>query len=647
MKIKIQILALALAAMSLTNTSCNYLDVVPPEQANLKDAMSNHDRALGFLYSCYKGTEDIDLPVAYLNPINSSTDEITLPYEWSSDGYWDDYATDNVTSINQDFAAWGTSYKYVGQCLLFLQQLEATQASYITAEERKQWTAEAKFLIAYYHFLALRRYGPIPITDSYIDQKAATSTYNGRFHFDYCVKWISDQLDAAAADLPATRTSQEWSRATSTICKALKARLLLYAASPLWNGEFPYPNWENVNFETPGYGKALVSTTYDASKWQKALDANLEALRYAESNGNRALYNDEAFYERQQLQLPYAPGITDGDYSGREEERQKFLKTVMKMRYLVSTRESEGNTEIIWGLAKQLTLTAQLPHRILQASNGTWASGWSGVSPTLYTVEHFYTKNGKLPSMDNDFPNSGEWLKSSNRNGRSDIINLNTDREPRFYAWLAFDGGDMGSRLNAGNPLKLQMRNKDLHGYNPSLFNRDHSVTGYLSQKFIDPRTEVNSGGTFTWGVSAPTILIRLAELYLNVAECYAALGQTANALQYLNVIRERAGIPALTTADITSDMTITDWVRNERFVELWNEGHRYFDIRRWVEGAKRLGAGHIKALNAEVVGPTFADFNKITTAKIPVKWTNRMYLAPVYYNEVYKNPQMIQAPGY
>ena len=65
-----------------------------------------------------------------------------------------------------------------------------------------------------------------------------TDQYNGRFHFDYCVDWIAKMLDEAAEGLPAVRTkSEEWGRATSTMCKAVKARMLLYAASPLWNGE--------------------------------------------------------------------------------------------------------------------------------------------------------------------------------------------------------------------------------------------------------------------------------------------------------------------------------------------------------------------------------------------------------------------------
>ncbi|MCI6160575.1 MAG: RagB/SusD family nutrient uptake outer membrane protein [Prevotella sp.] len=638
------IINIAIVASTGWFTSCNYLDVVPPEQPNLPHAMSSNERALGFLYSCYAGT-DVDLPAAYLGEVNSSTDEYTLPWGWN-EGYWDDYATNTVTPIKQNWV-WGTTYKYIGQCLLFLNELDKVKADYISDAERKQWKAEAKFLIAYYHFATLRRYGPIPITDSYVPQNTSPSQYNGRMHFDYCVDWIAKELDEAAKDLPAKRVqSQEWGRATSTICKAVKARLMLYAASPLWNGSFPFPEWKNKNFETPGYGKELVSHSYDEGKWRKALEANLEALQLATGEGARQLYNDEEYYQRQQLKLPYVPGISDGDME--EAEKERFLKTVMKMRYAVSTRENEGNHEIIWGLSNGFYVEPFFPLRIVKTTSGNWESGWSGISPTLYTIEHFYTSRGKLPAKDPEFAPETEWLKSAGLgNGRGDIIKLNVGREPRFYAWMAFDGGDYGSRIKAGEPLKLELHNPQMQGYNPDLFNRDHSVTGFLCQKYIDPMTEYYATGNRTTGTSAPTILFRLAELYLNVAECYAALGQTDKAIEYLNPIRRRAGIPELTAADVTKDMTITEWVRNERFVELWDEAHRFYDVRRWMQGEKFFGAGKMEGLNAEVVGPTFEEFNKRTKVKIPVTWNNRMYLNPVFYNEVYKNPQMVQAPGY
>lgn len=632
-------IAVIIAASGLT--SCDYLDVVPPEQPNIDDAMSSPTRALGFLYSCYAGVGAVDLPCYYMGTINATTDEFVLPYQWNGDSNWGAYAFNTASSMIQDWI-WGTTYKYVGQCYLFLQKLENAGSDIASDAEKEQWRAECQFLVAYYHFATLRRYGPIPITDSYIPMDTPASEYNGRFHFDYCVDWIANQLDEAAKVLPAVRQqTNEWGRATSTMCKALKARLLLYAASPLWNGSFPFPNWQNKNFETPGYGKALVSTTYDRSKWERALTACQEALDLATGAGDRELYNDTEYYARQSLSLPYVPGVAN------VPDNEEFLKNVMKMRYAVSTRETEGNKEIIWGLSNQFDMLSRYPLRIQQMSDGTWHNGYSGMAPTLYTFEHFYTANGKLPGKDPDFTPASEWFESAGISGREDIIRLNVGREPRFYAWMAFDGGDYGSVIASGQPLKLQMRNSERQGYNPALFNRDHSTTGFLTQKFVDPLVQFYQAGGAGGGTSAPTIMIRLAELYLNVAECHAELGHTQEAINALNPVRKRAGVPELTLADVTNDMPIREWVRNERFVELWNEGHRFFDVRRWAEGAKYFGPNKREGLNGEVVAPSFEEFNKRTVVNAPYAWENRMYLNPVFYNEVYKNPQMVQAPGY
>lgn len=649
---------LSVLTIACISTSCDYLDVVPPEQPNLPDATSTYDRALGFLASCYAGIKSTDVAwTSDLHEFNGSTDEYILPYRWT-EGSWQAYAFNTASATNQDWI-WGTTYQFIGQCLLFLQELDNVDYSIVPEETQKLWRAECKFLIAYYHFATLRTYGPIPITDSYIAMDAPMTAYNGRYHFDYCVDWIAKQLDEAAEILPPAREkTDEWGRATSTMAKALKARLLLYAASPLWNGEFPYPMWKNTNFETPGYGYDLVSKSYDATKWDKALKACLEALELAEGQGKRSLYRKMDYNETKQVDLPYVPGVSDNDQMS-EAEKTEFLQNVMKMRYVVATDEREGNNEIIWGRwnVDYARAYARMPLRLVKQNNGTWWSGWSGVAPTLFTVEHFYTNDGKLPAKDvNYFPENRWFEKSGIRhsfqsadgtNKTLDIANLNVGREPRFYAWLAFDGGDYASKLCDGRPLTLEMRNENLHGYNPSLFNRDHSVTGYLAQKFINPSIEFNASGNGSWGAITPYIIIRLAELYLNIAECYAAKGETGNALTYLNPIRERAGIPALTAADVTSEMTIMDWVRNERFVELWSEGHRFFDVRRWKKGDEYFGEGKRQGLNGAVQNPTWEEFYQRTTPTHPYVWTNRMYLNPVFYNEVYKNPQMVQAPEY
>ena len=91
-----------------------------------------------------------------------------------------------------------------------------------------------------------------------------------------------------------------------------------------------------------------------------------------------------------------------------------------------------------------------------------------------------------------------------------------------------------------------------------------------------------------------------------NLAECYAALENTTEALANLNEIRGRAGLKELTDADLTGDMTLMDWVRNERFVELYEEGFRYYDVRRWMIAPTMLKAGVRYGLNGLAENPSF-----------------------------------------
>ena len=102
-------------------------------------------------------------------------------------------------------------------------------------------------------------------------------------------------------------------------------------------------------------------------------------------------------------------------------------------------------------------IAGSLPHYILQNDLGVNVGGWGGLSPTLYCVEHFYTNKGKLPAEDQNFTEQSLWFKSAGL-ANQDIINLNVGREPRFYAWLSFDGDEYSSVLANRQPLICEMR---------------------------------------------------------------------------------------------------------------------------------------------------------------------------------------------
>lgn len=623
--------------------SCDYLDVVPPEQPEFKDTMTDATDAVNFINSCYIAVESC-APFVY-STYEWSTDESVDPPLWNGNNQrtaWNLWSPTNAAGY------WDGYYNYNGHCHMFLDILADNDPRGATEADKARWRSEAEFLKAYYHSRLLAMYGPVPIVDQRLPQSTMPEDMPGRSHYDYVVDYIVNKLDEAAPNLLATGQADDWGRATSTAAKAIKGRVLLYAASDLWNGKFPFPDWKNTNYETPGYGKELVSHTYDPQKWQRALDANLDALQYAEKEGGRSLVDMNNLPRTlADLPVPYIPGVDTTTVEGKE-----FAKRVLMLRSITNSDENDGNKEIIWGVFmqgdRQWINFATWPKRIAQYNNN-WVDGWCAISPTLYSAEHYYTVNGKLPEKDGEFAPKNEWFTSANINDRSEVIKLHVNREPRFYASLSFDGDDYSPIMCDGKPLRINLRDANKQGYNHDLFYRDYTVTGYISKKYTSPEIRISSvtGTDNRKNYAKP--LFRLAELYLNVAECYAALGDNKNAIKYLNPIRKRAGIPELEETDITSDMTMMDWVRNERFVELWGEGHRFYDVRRWMTAPQTLRAGAREGLNVLGAGmnPSFNELNKRTVINQQFQWHNHMYLWPIKASEIYNNPQLVQAPEY
>lgn len=652
---KIKIYAAIVAMLPLIYfTSCNYLDVVPPEQPDTDDMIIDNQTALRNLYSCYGYLQNGGADMPYQRIDATGTDEVVCPQEWQNLGSRVQWNAITPSSINDDGGyAWVVWYNAIGYCNQFLKLIEENNPV-MKPNDKEQYIAEAKFLKAYYHFRALQMYGPIPIIDEFQNSDIPKGDIPGRYHFDYCVEYIVNLLDEAASFLPAQHSnSQYFGRATSVICKAIKAKVLLLAASPLWNGEFPNRTWENETFETPGYGKKLVSLTYDAGKWEKAHKACLEAIQASEAIGAELfdINASETVRKNQNVHLPQIPGLDVSTPEGVE-----FQQRVMMLRYMTTAKPDQGNKETIWGVAYPQEnpdlVMASLPHYVLSNDQNINVGGWGGLSPTLYTVENFFTKNGKLPSEDSEFSNQSDWFKSAGLSN-PDIINLNVSREPRFYAWISFDGGEYATVIVNRTPLFCEMRNPEKAGYDAAIWGtRNYCVTGFLNKKGVHPH--LNFTG-ISWNnnygeVRYPMVLIRLGELYLNLAECGANLGgaYAAEALEYLNKIRKRAGVPEWTTASLSqSGKTLLDAVLEERFVELYMEGFRYYDIRRYVKGKEHLSANNYRGLNAVLRAPSFSVFNTPIKVNQPFGWDDRLYLMPISNKELYANPQMVQAPGY
>lgn len=658
MKRSFNILLTSFAA--LVCASCNFLDVAPAKRADLSDAMKNKSAVENWVYGNYE-TIVVTNPILFSN-YEGSADEYVTPDAWTEHARQAlAYGKLNATNMSDDY--WRRLYGSIGNIHLFLRELENQNPPFLTEDDKALYVANTHFLKGYYYFKILSLFGPCPKVDEYQPTDTPKEEFPGRYHFDYMVDYVCEQLDLASntPQFPAGYTLDEsYGRGNKTVCAALKSRMLLYAASPLWNGSFPYPSWSNTSFETPGYGKELVSKEFSLDKWRRAKTAAEEAIRIATTDGARKLMDIsdiESMMSNDKLS-PEDIYIPESMFEGDEAAKEEFLQRVMLMRYVTASDEVNGNHELIFTINNDAVSTvsyASLPRNIIKNNNGEWYSGYCGVSPTLEMVESFYTINGKLPADDPDFSSESDWLTSANIPGRDEIIRLNVDREPRFYAWILYDGCDVGPVLADGSPLRLDLKSTDKSGYvnNPSL--RDQNQTGYLNNKFTAPSTRFTGNSNRVANFPAP--MIRLAELYLNLAECCAELymntGDAAEldeALTNLNIIRRRAGVPELSTGDCTDEMSIRDWVRAERKIELFMEGHRYYDLRRWCIAEDHLKEGARTGLNSfvgRITNPTFSQFNQRVEVDGDYCWYDRMYLLPLHQNEVYNNPQMVQAPGY
>lgn len=135
--------------------------------------------------------------------------------------------------------------------------------------------------------------------------------------------------------------------------------------------------------------------------------------------------------------------------------------------------------------------------------------------------------------------------------------------------------------------------------------------------------------------------MFRLGEIYLNYAEAEAALGNNAEALTYLNKIRERAGMP-----DVTGSGTaLMNLVRHERRIELCFEGHRYFDLRRW--GMADIGSKDALGITITPTSPANTSFTYQVITMQKRVWVPSFYYYPIPRKEIQINPSLKQNPGY
>lgn len=621
--------------LTLTLNSCeDYLDVVPEGKATIEDIYRTQLQAQNFLYTLYATMPD-RVSIQSMPDFGAGGDFISGYYgsvRWFS---YKSLLYGLESASNTYFGMWSTTsssyptgarrydiYGTIRHCYNFLNNIDRVPD--ITEENLTRWKGEALFLIAYYHQTLLEYYGPIVLVDKEIPLNASQDEiYPQRATYDECVEFIAQKYDEAATFLPVRWGNDEVGRATKATALGQKARLLLYAASPLVNGNSEF----YADFKNPD-GEHLIPQSYDKEKWKKAMQASKAAIDFCESNGYK-LYESPGAQANKDMergkQNYHATFVGEG--TGSFWNTDEFLFSDTDIGALHYTNKN---------IAPRIEFTSYT------------GKGFRGyVFPTWDCVEMYYTKNG-LP-LDVDPLTKDEDLYSVAPGDST--ARLHRNREPRFYASVGFDRGTY--QINGGEII-LKCRRGEMQQNDGNPKNEYQSDNGYYSQKWISSIDSYNKTSNRISYNDYSYPLLRMAELYLSYAEAdFEYNGSlSAQSLEYLNKVRHRAGLPNFEDSwamvgGIPSGAALRKVLRQERTIEFLMEGRRFHDIRRWKIAEEEMMRSQ-KAWN--LAGETAEEFYQITTMKEGgerVFETPKTYWLAVPLDQLNTNHNLVQNPGY
>ena len=619
----------------LFSSSCSeYLDVVPDNIAVIEDAFKTRESANRFLATLYGYLPNYTDPNR--NPALCSGDEIYVNTNVSRTWPSRQLALGGQNKTSPLLGYWGSGsvsnlFVALRDCNIFLENLD--KPFDLTESEKIRWRGEAKFLKAYFHFYLMQMYGPIPIVRENIPAGAGIEEVKvKRDPVDEVVDYIVEVLDEAIADLPSEIANEldDLGRITKPIAAAIKARVLVTAASPLFNGNTDYANFVDKD------GTALINTTYSEEKWARAATACQEAISIAESAGHALYIFDDS-----------EPGWSD------------LTNLKLTIRGSVTDR---WNDEIIWGASGRTTAAlqnwsqAKIANGLTAENRESTASFWA---PTFRIAEMFYSENGVPISEDMNYDYANRYnLKTAseddvyNIHPGSETVKLHFNREPRFYASVGFDTGTWMGHGEDDDTKQLYVRAKS--GEDAGRIDAQRwSNSGYWPKKLVYFENIQRTGGGSGYSLTNyPFPVVRLADVYLMYAEALNESGNIAEAQVWIDKIRERAGLDGVVSSwanastnpsKPTTKDGLREIIHHERMIELVFEGRRFWDLRRWKKATDFLNSD-IKGWNT--MGETPGTFYNIFISG-EYKFQTRDYLWPIAEIDIISNDNLVQNPGW
>ena len=623
---------------------CNYLDMVPEKDIETVESLFEQRTKVelwwkGLYAELNNIFADFRVNTAYLG----ADEFVTCQALHSSTLYNLDglkIADGLQMSQNPYGSIWYRMYVVIRNCNIFLENVDHTYN--MSEEDRNWWKADVKAVKAYVYFELVRRYGPICLVPQNMPVDLPVKDYQlPRQHVDTCFKEIINLLEESMEYVPkhSQRISNYGHTFSLEAVYALKAKVLLYAASPLFNGNAFYSDFKNKN------GELLFNSTYDRNKWLLAAEAADKAAEMCE-DGGRAL----------------VLGAT-----GKKTDLLNKMADIENMSF-----SRFNNSEYLLEWKYPSTFYQFILPRLVGDDDNFDSQALGCLSPSMKMVEMYYTANGLPIDADITWNYSNRYKLASESSPvyegvipmNIDVVNLHLRREPRFYACIAGDRMYWQRGTNTAdkdyNFLVKAHKGEEPWGtqYDFIVSNSWQNINGYWLKKHLFSWFNTLGYANNLQGNETAAI-IRLAEVYLMQAEAWNEYLDQPDSRVYdpLDKVRERAGVLPVREAwgsysnnpvKVTTKVGMRDIIHQEYGIEFAFEGHRYWDIRRWLTAHQTMNE---KQYGWNVIGTTDQAFYNYETGPVVVYISNK-FIAPRDYLDPFDAEEilisgMVQNPGW
>ena len=623
---------------------CNYLDMVPEKDIETIESLFEQRTKVenwwkGLYSELNRIFADFRVNTAYLG----ADEFVTCQALYNSTLYNLDglkIADGLQMSQNPYGSIWYRMYVVIRNCNIFLENVDHTYN--MSEEDRNWWKADVKAVKAYVYFELVRRYGPICLIPQNMPVDLPVKDYQlPRQHVDTCFKEIINLLDESMEYVPkhSQRISNYGHTFSLEAVYALKAKVLLYAASPLFNGNAFYSDFKNKD------GELLFNSTYDRNKWLLAAEAADKAAEMCEEGG-RALI------------------------SGTTVKKTDLLNKMSDIETMTFSRFT--NSEYLLDWTYPSTFHPFFLPRLVGDDDNFDSQALGCLSPSMKMVEMYYTSNGLPIDADITWSYNNRYKLGSESSPvyegvipmNTDVVNLHLRREPRFYASIAGDRMYWQRGTNTAdkdyNLLVRAHKGEEPWGtqYDFIVSNSWQNINGYWLKKHLFSWYNTLGYSNNLQGNETAAI-IRLAEVYLMQAEAWNEYLDQPDSRVYdpLDKVRERAGILPVREAwgnysnnptKVTTKVGMRDIIHQEYGIEFAFEGHRYWDLRRWLTAHQTMNE---KQYGWNVIGTTDQAFYNYETGPVVV-WSSNKFIAPRDYLDPFDAEEilisgMVQNPGW